>query len=49
MKFTNWQKIAILVVLFAGIIAAHKLIPGEAAMVVSMATTLFGTLFVQSK
>lgn len=49
MKLTNWQLIAALAVLFAAIIGAHIFAPGATAIVVSMATTAFGALFLNRK
>jgi hypothetical protein len=45
MKFTpTWQQIALIVVLFAGVIAAYMLAPGAATVITGMATTLIGWL-----
>lgn len=47
MKFSAWQMVAILAILFAAIICAHLFAPGATATVVSMVTTLFAALFLQ--
>lgn len=46
MKFTTWQLVAILAILFGAIICAAVFAPGMSATVVAMATTLFAALFV---
>ncbi|MBX3218930.1 MAG: hypothetical protein KF795_00340 [Labilithrix sp.] len=46
MKFSPWQLVAVLAILFAAIILAHVFTPGAAATIVSMATTVFAALFV---
>lgn len=47
MKFTTWQLVAILAIMFAALICVHLFAPTEAATVVSMVTVLFSSLFVQ--
>jgi hypothetical protein len=46
MKFTPWQLVAVIAILLAAVIVANIYAPGAAATVVSMATTIFGALFV---
>ncbi len=46
MKLTTWQTIAVLGLLLAAVIAAHVFAPGATAFVVSVASTVIGTLFV---
>jgi len=47
MKFTSWQLVVLVAVMFTAIIASQVFAPGVASTVVAMATALFGTLFVQ--
>lgn len=45
MKFSpTYPQIALIVVLFAGVIAAYTLAPGAATVITGMATTLIGWL-----
>ena len=49
LKFTTWQLVAILAIVFAAVICSQIFIPGTAAYatVATMAAGIFGTLFVQ--
>src|SRR5262249_32435418 len=47
MKFTPWQRVAVLAILLAAIIVANMYVPGAVATLVSMATTVFAALFVR--
>ena len=49
MKFTPWQLVAVLAILFAAILLANVYAPGAVATVVSMATTVFAALFVEGR
>lgn len=48
-KFTNWQLVAIVAIMFAAIICARMFAPGDAPTVLGMVSALFGTLFLGKK
>ncbi len=47
MKFDNWQLIALLGVMFTGVITVHIWAPSAAALIVSMVSILFSAYYVE--